>query len=281
MTFRLRRSALYLPASNPRAIDKARALPCDVVILDLEDAVGQSDKAAARGLAVAAIRSGGFGPRELVVRCNALDTPWGREDLASLRANPPDAVLVPKIASPDDLAAYAAASGPGLGLWVMIETCSAVLRLDAIAAAAPVQGLVLGVNDLAREMRCRSGPDRLALQPAMALTVTAARAHGKAVLDGVYNALDDPEGLESECRQAAMFGFDGKTLIHPAQIAPCNRAFSPDADEVAWARAVIEAFALPQNAGVGALRMGGFMVERLHLEAAQRTLSQADAQADA
>ena len=210
MQNRPRRSALYLPASNPRAIDKARGAPCDVVILDLEDAVGPEDKAVARGRAVEAVRAGGFGARELVVRCNGLDTPWGRDDLLALGGEAFDAVLAPKISGAQDLAPYAQAlAGGSAGLWAMIETCAAVLRLDAIAAAPPLGALVLGSNDLAKEMRCKLTIDREPIQAAMALMVTAARAHGLVALDGVFNGLDDPSGLERQCRQAASFGFDG------------------------------------------------------------------------
>jgi citrate lyase subunit beta/citryl-CoA lyase len=279
MQTRPRRSALYLPASNQRAIDKSRGAACDVVILDLEDAVGPEDKALARRQAVEAVGQGGFGARELVVRCNGLETPWGRDDLDALRAVQPDAVLVPKVSSPKDIGLYAEAVGAGgPGLWAMIETCTAILHLGAIAGAEPLRALVLGSNDLAREMRCRLDVDRGPIQTAMSLCVTAGRAHGLVVLDGVFNALEDAAGLERQCRQAVDFGFDGKTLIHPNQIAACNRAFSPGDADIAWARAVVEAFARPENAGAGALRLQGAMVERLHLDAAGRILALADAE---
>jgi citrate lyase subunit beta/citryl-CoA lyase len=276
---RPRRSALYLPASNPRAIAKARGLPCDVVILDLEDAVAAEAKPQARAAAVAAIREGGFGRRELVVRVNALSTPWGADDCAALAQTPPAAVLLPKVDDPAAVAAYAARLG-GVALWAMVETAAAVLRLDALAGAPGLAALVMGTNDLAKELRARPGPDRLPLTSFLSQAVAAARAHGLAVLDGVYNAIDDADGFARECAQGAAFGFDGKTLIHPAQIAACNTAFSPDADEVARAEAIVAAFADPAAAGRGAIRLDGAMVERLHLDQAHRTLALARAATD-
>ncbi|RAK59284.1 CoA ester lyase [Phenylobacterium hankyongense] len=277
---RPRRSALYLPASNPRAIEKARTLACDVVILDLEDAVAPDAKVEARSLAVEAVRAGGFGRREVVIRVNGLDTPWGAADLGAAASVHPDAVLVPKIAAPEDLAPYAAALGGPTRLWAMIETCAAVFRLDALgqaAAASRTDAWVIGGNDLAKEMRCRPGADRAPLQPALALAVMAARAHGLAILDGVYNAIEDLEGLARECEQAVDFGFDGKSLIHPSHLAAANRAFTPSAEAVAWARTVAAAFDLAENAGKGVLRVEGRMVERLHLAQARRLIAVADA----
>ena len=268
---RPRRSALYMPASNPRAIAKARSLDCDVVILDLEDAVAPEAKASARDAAVAAAREGGFGPRELVVRVNALSTPWGADDCAALAEARPAAVLVPKV---DDAAAVAAYAErlDGVPVWAMVETAASVLRLDDLAAALGLAVLVMGTNDLAKEMRATPGPDRLPLLGFLAQTVAAARAHGLGVLDGVNNLLDDAEGLAAECAQGARFGFDGKTLIHPAQIDACNAAFSPDATEIARAEAIVAAFADPAAAERGAIRVDGAMVERLHLDQARRTL---------
>lgn len=277
---RPRRSALYMPAANARAIEKARELACDVVILDLEDAVAPDAKETARGQAVEAVRAGGFGPREVVIRVNGLDTPWGAADLGAAAAAGPDAVLVPKVSAPEDLAAYAAALGGGARLWAMIETCLAVLRLDALGAAAADSGAeawVVGSNDLAKEMRCSPGVERAPLQPALALAVTAARAHGLAVLDGVFNDIADADGFARQCAQGLAFGFDGKTLIHPSQIDPANRAFTPDAVEVAQARAVAAAFDRPENAGKGVLKVEGRMVERLHLAEARRLIAVAEA----
>jgi citrate lyase subunit beta/citryl-CoA lyase len=274
---RPRRSALYLPASNPRAIEKARTLACDVVILDLEDAVAPEAKAEARVLAVEAARTGGFGGRELVIRVNGLDTPWGAADLAAVSESRPDAVLIPKVSAPGDLAPYAKV---GASLWAMIETCAAVFALDALgraSAAAKVGAWVIGTNDLVKEMRCRPGPDRAPLQPALAMSVMAARAHGLAILDGVWNDISDLEGLQRECAQGAAFGFDGKSVIHPSHLEAANRAFSPEPEAIAWARTVAAAFDLPENAERGVLKVEGRMVERLHLAEARRLIGVAEA----
>jgi len=272
---RPRRSALYMPAGNPRAIEKARGLACDVVILDMEDSVAPDSKPAARDLAVAAVAEGGFGRRELVVRVNGLDTPWGEADLAAVAAGAvqPDAVLVPKVSTPGDVAAYAGRLPEGVALWIMVETCASLFALDALAAAGgPLAALVIGSNDLVKEMRCRVDAERRPLQAALSLTVAAGRARGLTVLDGVWNDIADLEGLEHQCRQGVEFGFDGKTLIHPDQIAAANRAFAPEPDEVAWARTVAAAFDSPENRGKGVLRVEGRMVERLHLDQALRLL---------
>jgi citrate lyase subunit beta/citryl-CoA lyase len=286
MTDRPRRSALYMPASNARAIEKARALACDVVILDLEDAVAPEAKATARAQAIEAVKAGGFGRREVVVRCNGLDTPWGADDLAAVAGAGPAAVLVPKVSSPADIVAYdaALAGAPAhTRLWAMIETCAAVLDLKAIAAARQgrLAGLAVGLNDLAKEMGGRQTTDRAPHLPVLTLTVAAARANGLIALDSVCNALDDPDLLERQCRQGAEIGFDGKTLIHPGQLEIANRLFSPPQEDVAWARAVITAFADPENAGRGALRVEGRLAERLHLAEAEKLVSIAEAIAEA
>lgn len=275
MRIRPRRSALYLPASNARAVEKTRTLPCDVVILDLEDAVGPDDKVAARAAAVAALRAGGFGAREVVVRVNGLDTEWGAADLAAMAQARPDAVLAPKIRTPQDIAAYAAA---GLPLWLMIETTAGVLALDALGRAGRDHGVsawVMGANDLAAEMGPKVG--RAALAPVLVMAVIAARAHGVAVLDAVFNAIVDADGLARECAEGASLGFDGKTVIHPAQIAAANAAFSPDPAEIIWARTVVKAFDSPENDGKGVLAVEGRMVERLHRDAALRVLALSEA----
>ena len=280
MNLRPRRSALYMPAANARAIEKARDLPCDVVILDLEDAVAPDAKDAARDQAVAAVKAGGFGGRELVIRVNGLDTPWGAADLAAAAEAQPDAVLVPKVATPEDGAAYDAALTGRPRLWAMIETCPAMFRLEAIAGAARTTRLeawVIGTNDLAKEMRCRQGVERTPLIPLLAMAVAAARTQDLVVLDGVFNAIDDADGFARQCAQGVEFGFDGKTLIHPSQVGPANAAFSPEADEVAWARKVADAFAEPENSVKGVLRVEGRMVERLHLAEAHRLIAVADA----
>ena len=278
MTARPRRSALYMPASNGRAIDKARSLACDVVILDLEDAVAPEAKAEARPQACEALAAGGFGRRELVIRVNGLSTPWGEADLAAAAAAEPDAILVPKIDGPADLCAYDRALKGKTRLWAMMETCAAVFALDALAGAGGrLEALVVGSNDLAKEMRCRPGIERLPLAAALSLTVAAARAHGLAVLDGVHNEIGDAEGFARQCAQGADFGFDGKTLIHPSQVDPANAAFTPDPEEVTWARVVAEAFDSPENAGKGVLRVDGRMVELLHLDQARRLIAVAEA----
>lgn len=271
-----RRSALYMPASNARAIAKARDLPCDVVILDLEDAVAPEAKDAARDQAVEAVRAGGFGPREVVIRANALDTPWGAHDLAAAAASGCVGVLLPKVSDTATLTRARAMLGTDVPLWAMIETCRAIVNLGAIVAAAAASGLsvlVAGTNDLAKEMRCRPGATRAPLLPILTQIVVAGRMAGLTVLDGVCNTIDDEAVVEAECRQGLTWGFDGKTLIHPAQVAVANRVFTPTADEVAWAREVDGAFAAPENAGKGAIRVSGKMVELLHLEEARRTLA--------
>jgi citrate lyase subunit beta/citryl-CoA lyase len=275
-----RRSALYLPASNARAIAKVRELPCDVVILDLEDAVAPEAKAEAREQAIAAVREDGFGARELVIRVNGLDTEWGEADLAVLRAVRPDAVLAPKVSTAADVARYAALLGDTVPLWVMIETALSLFRLDEIAGAArggPLAGFVMGTNDLAKEMGAELRTERTPFLGALGLAVAAARAYGLIVLDGVFNDIDDDAGFVRQAAQAVEFGFDGKTLIHPRQIAPCNAAFLPSAEAVAWASRIIAAFDAPENAAKGAIRVDGRMVERLHLHQAHRTLAAADA----
>jgi citrate lyase subunit beta/citryl-CoA lyase len=277
MTIRRRRSALYMPASNARAIVKARTLDCDVVILDLEDAVAPDAKAAARDRVVEAVREGGFGERELVVRVNGLDTPWYADDIAAVRTTGVAAVLVPKVSSVADLVAVRASLGEdGPPIWAMIETCAAILSLPALSAAAAetrLTALIAGTNDLAKEMRCRLGADRMPLIPALTATIMAARAAGIVALDGVCNALDDPARFTAECLQGAMLGFDGKTLIHPSQIDAANEGFGPSDEELAWARTIVAAFSEPENADKGAIRLGGQMVERLHLAKAEATLA--------
>jgi citrate lyase subunit beta/citryl-CoA lyase len=281
---RLRRSALYLPASNARAIEKARGLAADVVILDLEDAVAPDAKQAAREAALAAVAQGGFAAREVVVRANGLDTPWGADDLAAVAASQADVVLVPKVGTADDIARYdaALAGAPArMRLWAMIETCRAIANLDAIAAMAANTRLslwVMGTNDLAKEMRAQITPDRQVFQPILSLAVCAARAHGVAILDGVCNEFRDLDVFRAEASQGARFGFDGKSLIHPAQIAPSNEVFSPSAEEIAWARAVIAGFALPENRRKGVISVDGKMAELLHLEDAGRVLAMAQEQ---
>jgi len=268
------RSALYLPASNARAIEKARSLAADAVILDLEDAVAPDAKLLAREQAIGAAREGGFGARLLALRINGLDTEWGEADCRAAADAGFDAVVLPKVSHPDDLSAARALLGP-VPLWAMIETCAAMLALPAIVGAAKAHDLrclILGPNDLAKDMRCTPGADRMPLVPHLVAVVTAARAYGLIALDGVCNAIGDTALLEAECAQGARLGFDGKTLIHPSQIDPANAAFAPSAERIAWAQRVIAAFALPENDGKGAIRLDGEMVERLHLAEAERVV---------
>jgi citrate lyase subunit beta / citryl-CoA lyase len=278
-TLRPRRSVLYVPASNLRAIDKARTLPCDAVVLDLEDAVAPDIKIAARETALNVLREGGFGSREVVVRVNGLDTQWGADDLAALRQSNADAVLVPKIRTRQDLLAYdhALSGAPAaLQLWAMIETALSMFRLEEIAAARHESRLtcfVMGTNDLAKELHMQLDHQRVPFTSLLALTVAAARAHGVALLDGVYNAFDDQAGLEAQCRQGLEYGFDGKTLIHPRQIDICNAVFSPSAASLAWALQVKTAFATAENCNKGVINVGGAMVERLHLAQAEQILA--------
>lgn len=273
------RSALFLPASNPRAIEKARGLPADVVILDLEDAVAPEAKDSARAAAVAAVNAGGFAAPTVAVRANAIDTEWGADDLAAIAASRADAVLVPKIATASDVELYHAelsGAADAMRLWVMIETCRAISELQGIAdraATTRLAAMVIGTNDLALELRALPDTNRAGLVPYLALAVAAARAAGVAVFDGVCNDFSDIDRFSAECAQGRALGFDGKTLIHPAQIGPCNAAFGPGADEVARAEAMVAAFADPANADKGAIRVAGRMVERLHLKEAERVLA--------
>lgn len=262
-TLKLRRSALYVPADNLRALDKARGLDADVIILDLEDAVAPEAKAAARAHAVAAV--GTFG-RETVIRVNAKGSLWHDADMAAALLARPDAIALPKVNSAADLVA-----SDGIPLWAMIETPAAIFNLHEIAHG--VQALVLGGNDLLKEMGARHMPDRANLQHVMTQMVLMARAHHIAVLDGVHNRLDDPDGFAAACRQARDFGFDGKTLIHPSQIAPCHDAFAPSPEEIKSARRVLAAYG--DNPGKGAIRLDGRMVEALDAEIAATLLARA------
>jgi citrate lyase subunit beta/citryl-CoA lyase len=288
MTIRPRRSMLYMPGSNARAIEKARELPADGVILDLEDAVAPDAKAQARDLIVQELQKGGFGSREVLVRINGLDTAWWRDDLAVAAAGP-DALLLPKVSTPEQLRELArhfvgVRADDNVRIWAMMETPLAMLNARDIAAAAldpatRLAGFVMGTNDLAKETRARIVPGRAPMLPWLMNCVAAARGYRLAILDGVYNELDDAGGFAAECRQARDLGFDGKTLIHPRQIGPCNAAFSPTPEEVAWARKVIAAFDLPENAGKGVLQIDGRMVERLHADMARQVVAIAETDA--
>jgi citrate lyase subunit beta/citryl-CoA lyase len=280
---RLRRSVLFMPASNARALDKARTLPADALVFDLEDAVAPDAKPEARRMAVAAASAGGYAPREVVIRVNALDTPWGRDDLAAVAGSGAAAVLLPKIESAaavhETSKVLEAAGAPvDLALWCMLETPRSVLRAEAIASGSPrIAALVMGTSDLTKDLRARHTPDRLPLVTSLGLCVLAARAHGLAALDGVHLDLDDEAGFLAACRQAAAMGFDGKTLIHPKTIAGANAAFAPSADEVERARRVIAAHADAVARGQGVVVVDGRLVENLHVEDARRVVALAEA----
>ena len=286
MTVRPRRSVLYMPASNSRALEKARELRADGLILDLEDAVAPEAKAQARDAVVKALNQG-FGDREVLVRINGLDTRWWVDDIDAAASARPDAVLVPKVSSPrqlQDLAARLVDMGtdPHVRVWAMMETPLAVLNVRDVAAAAldsetRLAGFVMGTNDLAKDTRARLVPGRAPMVPWLMNCIAAARAYGLDILDGVYNDLDNAEGFAEECRQARDLGFDGKTLIHPRQIEPCNEAFSPTPEEIEAARKIIAAFDLPENENKAVIQIDGRMIERLHAEMARRTVAIADA----
>ena len=287
MNVRPRRSVLYMPGANLRALEKARTLPADALILDLEDSVAPESKVQARDNVCAAVRSREYGSRELVIRVNALETPWGSADLFAAAMAGPDAILVPKVSHPGDIVSAAkvlkAAGAPdSVRLWAMIETPMAIVNAREIAATGidpenRISCLVLGTNDLLKESRARMSHDRFAVVPWLALTLVAARAFGLDVIDGVYNEFRDDVGFRAECEHGRTLGMDGKTLIHPSQIAPCNDIFSPSADEIAWSKTIIAAFTRPENERKGVITVDGRMVERLHLVMAKRTVAISDA----
>ncbi|RMF16157.1 MAG: CoA ester lyase, partial [Alphaproteobacteria bacterium] len=273
---RARRSVLYMPGANARALEKAKTLECDGIILDLEDAVAPDQKAAARKQVAAAVAAGGYGHREVVVRINRLDTPWGRDDLAAIARTGPDAILLPKVESVDEILELENAlgdfgGGPQLALWAMIETPRGVFAVDRIADASPrLKVLVMGTSDLAKELHARHVPGREPFLYALERCVMAARAAGIAILDGVHLDLADEAGLVAECEQGAAMGFDGKTLIHPKQIAAANAAFRPAAEEVEGARRVLAAWDAALAEGKGVAVLDGRLVENLHAEIARR-----------
>jgi citrate lyase subunit beta/citryl-CoA lyase len=278
---RPRRSVLYMPGSNARALEKARSLPADALILDLEDAVAPDAKDLARQQVTDAVKAKGFGKREVIVRINALSTPWGEADLAAAAEARPDAILVPKVSLTSDLHQIDGRlmqADASIGVWAMIETPLAILNLAAIAAAGGrLACFVMGTNDLIKEVRGVHTPDRTNLVTALGLSVLAARAHDLAILDGVFNDIQDTDGFTLCCRQARSFGFDGKTLIHPSQVDAANTIFSPSPEDVIAARQLIAAFELPENKGKGAIKVEGRMVELLHADIARRTVAVADA----
>jgi citrate lyase subunit beta/citryl-CoA lyase len=276
-----------MPGSNARAIDKAKTLPVDGVIIDLEDAVAPDAKAEARAQVAKAVSAGGFGHREVIIRLNALDTPWFRDDIDAAVAARPDAILIPKISTPDQIEMIAQRlldthADLHVRLWAMIETPAAIFNIRALAAKATdsesrLVGFVIGTNDLAKETRARIVPGRAPMVSWLASCVLAAHSYGVDVLDGVHNDLSDPDGFAAECAQGRDMGFDGKTLIHPNQIAACNAAFSPSAEEAAQARKIIAAFDLPENRQKGVVQLDGRMVERMHADIARRTVAIAEA----
>jgi citrate lyase subunit beta / citryl-CoA lyase len=283
---RPRRSLLFMPGSNARALEKARNLHVDGIILDIEDSVAPDAKALARDQIAAAITAGGFGKREILIRTNALDSAWWMDDVMMAARARPDGILVPKVSSVEDLSTIArclldANADPSIRVWTMIETARAVLHAEELAAASRdidtrLVGFVFGPNDISRETRIRMQPGRAEMLPLITHCILATRAYGLEILDGPYSDFSNFNGFGQECAQARDLGFDGKTLIHPGQIEACNAIFTPPAEEVAQARKIIAAFALPENASRGAISLDGQMVERLHADMAKRTIAIAD-----
>jgi citrate lyase subunit beta / citryl-CoA lyase len=284
---RPRRSLLFMPGSNPRALEKARNLPADGIILDLEDSVAPDAKGLARDQIAAAVAAKGFGKREVLIRINGLDTPWWVDDIGMAGKAQPDGILVPKVSSVADLNAIADRlsdinAHASIRVWAMIETARAVLHAEELAAASRdsetrLAGFVFGPNDISRETRIRMQPGRAIMIPMITHCILATRAHGLEILDGPYSDFANVDGFAAECAQARDLGFDGKTLIHPGQIEACNAIFTPPEEEVAEARKILAAFDKPENASRGAIQIDGRMVERLHAEMARRTIAIADA----
>jgi citrate lyase subunit beta/citryl-CoA lyase len=276
---RPRRSVLYMPGSNARAMEKARSLPADALILDLEDAVAPDAKVAARAFVCEAVKGRGFGKREVIVRINALTTAWGEADLAAAVLAKPDAILVPKVSTGKDLREIENRLSPAdVGVWAMIETPLALFNLAELAGmGGRLSCFVMGTNDLIKEFRGLHTADRQNLSAALSLSVAAGRAFGLSVIDGVYNDINNTDGFYATCCQGRAFGFDGKTLIHPSQIEPCNAVFAPAPEEIEAARKIIAAFEKPENKDKGAIALDGRMVELLHAEIARRTVALADA----
>lgn len=270
------RSVLYIPGSKERALDKARGLPVDAIIFDLEDAVAVDEKAKARALLAETLKAGGYGPRARIVRINGLDSAWGRDDVAAFVGADIDAILIPKVGGAADVQAVAELI-PDVPLWAMMETPQGMLNAAEIAAHPRMAGFVMGTNDLAKELKCRFRADRLPMLTSLQLCLLAARAEGIAIVDGVYNAFKDDDGLKVECEQGRDMGFDGKTLIHPAQVGIANAAFAPTADEIELARRQIEAFEKAEAEGQGVAVVDGKIVENLHIVTARETLAKAAA----
>ncbi|MEP2890355.1 HpcH/HpaI aldolase/citrate lyase family protein [Tateyamaria sp.] len=276
ITVRPLRSTLYIPGSKPRALDKARGLPIDAIIFDLEDAVPAEEKNTARDTLAGVLAAGGYGARMKIIRINGLDTQWGADDANAARDMGADAILLPKVSTLDDLDALAAMTGD-TPLWAMMETPLGMLNAAQIATHPKLQGMVMGTNDLAKDLHARNRADRLPLQAGLGLCLLAAKAHGLAIIDGVYNAFKDDAGLHAECEQGRDMGFDGKTLIHPAQIPVANDVFSPSKADIDLARRQIIAFEETEAAGQGVAVVDGRIVENLHIVSARETLAKADA----
>ena len=270
------RSALYIPGSKPRALDKARTLACDAIIFDLEDAVTPEEKVSARETLAAALAEGGYGARYKVIRINGLDTEWGADDARAAAKMDADAILLPKVGSPADLDALAALVGD-TPLWAMMETPIAMLNAGAIGAHSQLEAMVMGTNDLNKDLQTRTRTDRLPLMTGLGLCVLAAKAHQIAIIDGVYNAFKDDDGLKIESDQGRDMGFDGKTLIHPAQLDVANAAFSPSEEEADLARRQIAAYEDAEASGQGVAVVDGRIVENLHVATARETLAKLDA----
>ncbi len=280
---RPRRSVLYMPGANTRALEKARTLPADALIFDLEDAVAPDAKEAARGNVVAAAQSKAYGKREIAIRCNGLATPWGKADIAAIAGSGADALLVPKVESAAEVATVVSLLDAGgapssMAVWAMMETPKGILRAEEVAGSHPRLALfVMGTNDLVKDMRARHTPMRLPMVTALGLGMLAARAHGLTILDGVYNDIQDTEGFRAVCRQGLEMGFDGKTLIHPSQVEPCNEVFAPSSAELEMAGKIVAAFKAAQAEGKGVVTVDGRMIENLHVEQAERALALAAA----
>ncbi|HBS49018.1 MAG TPA: CoA ester lyase [Rhodobacteraceae bacterium] len=270
------RSVLYIPGSKPRALDKARSLPVDAIIFDLEDAVSAEEKDNARETLKAALTEGGYDPRVKIVRINGLDTEWGRSDAEAVRQMDADAVLLPKVNGPEDIDALVEITGE-LPVWAMMETPRGMLNAAEIAAHPLLKGMVMGTNDLAKELQTRFRADRLPMMTGLGLCLLAAKAEGLVIVDGVYNAFKDEDGLRAECDQGRDMGFDGKTLIHPAQVDVANTAFAPSEDEIDLARRQIVAFEEVEASGQGVAVVDGKIVENLHIATARETLAKARA----
>ena len=271
------RSVLYIPASKERALDKARSLDVDAIIFDLEDAVTPDAKVEARDTLKAALQDGGYGARAKIIRLNGLDSAWGREDAEAMKDAAADAFLLPKVGSAADVEALAAIIGKDKDIWAMIETPMGVMKAEEIAAHPQMKGFVAGTNDLAKELNCRFRADRLPMITSLSMMLLAAKAHGIVAIDGVYNQFKDDEGLAAECAQGRDMGFEGKTLIHPAQVAVCNEAFSPSAEEIDLAERQIAAFEETEASGQGVAVVDGKIVENLHVETARKILALAEA----